>query len=101
MLLTKASLLSLLPSTLAFSITSITTSLGVTEESPATSADSENGRAQPIELRCDLEFNTGEQWTWCAWTHEFEKLWVDTVPQSSAHDLRIYVNKSSIPCHGP
>jgi len=78
MLLTKASLLSLLPSTLAFSITSITTSLGVTEESPATSADSENGRAQPIELRCDLEFNTGEQWTWCAWTHEFEKLWVDT-----------------------
>jgi len=54
-----------------FSIESAESNIGQVQELPARSGEN----AQSIELRCNLQFNVGEQWTRCTWSHNFRDIW--------------------------
>ena len=58
-----------------FSIESAESNIGQVQELPARSGEN----AQSIELRCNLQFNVGEQWTRCTWSHNFRDIWVSCI----------------------
>jgi len=55
----------------AFQISNSGSDIGKTIENPARSGDNE----RQINLFCDLQFNQGEKWTTCTWSHTFEDVW--------------------------
>jgi len=54
-----------------FSISNHGSDIGTTVENPANSGENE----REIRLTCDLQFNQGEKWTTCTWSHSFEDVW--------------------------